>query len=128
MRSALLLLSVLAFLLIVTLVTSRLFEHFSEQKDEMIKSLPNPPTERKSDGVPIRIDAAGSVFLDKMQVTESQLAALLAKLAMSQGDRRVVLNPDENASQRAISEVLNACAKAGISNVSLTSRPSDDAP
>jgi biopolymer transport protein ExbD len=128
MRSVLVLISVLAFLVIVGLLATHLFDHFSEQKDEMIKSLPKPPPDAGNSEVIVRIDTEGSISLGTDPVTESQLADHLAQLAMPLGSRRVILKLDKNAPQSAISQVLDACAKAGISNVSRTSLPSAGAP
>ena len=128
MRSALLLISGLAFLVIVSVIATRLFDHFSEQKEEMMAQLPKPPPKPEVDGLPVRIDGRGALFIDGTAVSESELEARLVKLAMSQGSRRVVLDPDENAPQQAVTRVLDACAAAGIGDVSFTSPASADAP
>ena len=128
MRSALVFISGLAFLVIVAVVTTQLFDHFSAKKEEMVQSLPKPPVPAENEGLIVKIDPQGTIFWDQDALTESELSARLAKLAMSRGDRRISLDIDENAPTATISAVLDACTQAGITDVSLTSGAPVDAP
>lgn len=72
--------------------------------------------------VVIAVMPDGAVFVDGEAVPTDQLSTKLAEAAKRSQTARVVVRGDENASYRAIMDVINVAESAGLTRVALSTR------
>ena len=79
--------------------------------------------EGRRDFVDISIDRAGSAYLDKERVDDSQLIGALAGLRKANPDIRIIISGDADARHGDVIHVLDLVRLAGIEKVAFEIRP-----
>ena len=110
------------FLLLIFFICTTQFPEF-EGKFEV--RLPDPGQVRKAaaaedipEEVVIRITDKGQFLVNEAERTEQELAGLLKLLADMNAKQAVIIDGDPVSIHKYVVRVLNACYRAGISNIS----------
>ena len=110
------------FLLLIFFICTTQFPEF-EGKFEV--RLPDPGSVRKaaeSDDIPqeiiVRVMRDGTLLVNEAEKTEEELVGLLTLLADMSPKQAVIIDGEAQAIHMHVVRVLNACYRAGISNIS----------
>lgn len=79
-----------------------------------------PATARRT----VNVYRDGSIALDQMQITLSELTEKLAAARQENNDLGVLVRGDADDQYQQIVSVLNACKQAGVRNLGIAVRPS----
>lgn len=74
--------------------------------------------QRPMEEIVINIMRDGSIYVNQKQMSQSQLASLLAQTAKWAPDQTVIIRADEKAYHEYIVRVLDVCAKSKLWNIS----------
>lgn len=119
---------IVLFVVVSVLAAIFLKGQYDEQKEDLLNYLPPIPKIEEARPITIRIGADGTPSIDGKAVNIAHLAEELGNLKYPDESLHVILKSGENTPKSVVSEVLDACAKAGIDDVSFTSQPATDAP
>lgn len=80
-------------------------------------------TDRTSGEIVVNLRADGTIAVEGTVVTLEELLNKFQTIARVYKDQAVILRLDENSLNKHTIDILNACHKAGIWNVSFATRP-----
>ncbi|MBN2516375.1 MAG: biopolymer transporter ExbD [Deltaproteobacteria bacterium] len=106
------------FLLLVTFIFFTMSMAIHRGLPVQLPSSSTAQIERK-DFVDVTIKEDGTLYLDKKEMTLSELAARLTVLHRESPEMRVLISGDKKASYELIVSVMDAVKKSGIPGVSL---------
>jgi biopolymer transport protein ExbD len=69
--------------------------------------------------VPVSLDGAGRLFIDKREVAADQLEPELRRLVAARPDLALSLQADENAPYKPVAKAMAAISRAGVSKLSV---------
>lgn len=118
------------FLLLTFFVASQIF---SQWETEIDITLPTAETSEQPDRIPgeiiINIRASGSVVVNQREMDEATLDKLLNRVVTQFADWAVLIRADKGTRYEDVIEVLDACRRADVWNVSFATTFEDgDAP
>jgi len=92
-----------------------------------------PKTKAKQLNLPtdpmiISVKADGSIFLQKVQVKQEELAAKLGALSKNGTDDQVTVQADTSTPYGAVAQVMGILNSAGYNKIGLQSEPQDQPP
>jgi biopolymer transport protein ExbD len=79
--------------------------------------------QEQSDHVSVSVTENGQLYLDKRELSQTELVETLARLKAQNPDLRVHINGDQNARLGLAISVLDEVRKLGISKISFETRP-----
>ncbi|MBT3295776.1 MAG: biopolymer transporter ExbD [Verrucomicrobia bacterium] len=117
------------FLLLTFFVASQIF---SQWETEIDITLPTAQSSEQPDRIPgeiiINIHTDGAVVVNQVRMDESALDSLLNRIVDQFSDWAVLIRADKDTRYEDVIDVLDACRRADIWNVSFATTISDDGP
>ncbi len=114
------------FLLLTFFVASQIF---SQWETEIDITLPTAQTSEQPDRIPgeiiINIRDDGAVVVNQLEMDEAALDGLLSRIVEQFSDWAVLIRADEDTRYEDVIDVLDACRRADIWNVSFATTIED---
>lgn len=114
----------------LTLVFFMTISIFNQQETEINISVPQAQESKDAARSPgeiiINIDTDGKYVVNQKELSQEALEKMLVRVSTLFPDQSIIIRADENTIHRYTINALDACAKAGIWNISFaTKKPSD---
>lgn len=114
------------FLLLCFFITSSIF---SQWEYEVNLTLPVSETGempiRLSGEIIINVSKSGLVTINSQRLDDEALATILDRVAQYMPNQPIIIRADKATDYGSFMHVIDACRKAGISNISLATREDD---
>lgn len=114
------------FLLLVFFVSTSVFYRLEAEMDIVIPSAEEAQiSERATGEIIINVRKDGSIVVNQREMTIAQLTEVLMRVSELHKGQAVIVRGDAEATHQSIMDVLDACAKADIWNVSFAALTPD---
>ena len=114
----------IVFLLLVFFIVTQTFEDDEPDLSITLPSAETPkPGENVSNEIIVNIRKDGTVVINRQAYTMPQLEDKLLSVARLDKTMLVRIRVDEKAESGVVVHVMDACLKAGLNNVSFSTRP-----
>lgn len=114
----------IVFLLLVFFVVTQTFEDDEPDLSITLPSAETPkPWENASNEIIVNIRKDGTVMINRQPYTMPELEEKLLSVARLDKTMLVRIRVDEKAESGTVVHVMDACLKAGLNNVSFSTRP-----
>lgn len=115
----------------LTLVFFMTISIFNQQETEINISVPQAQESKDAARSPgeiiINIDTDGRFVVNQKELSQEALEKMLVRVSTLFPDQSIIIRADENTVHKHTINALDACAKAGIWNISFaTKKPSSD--
>ncbi len=111
-------------ILLYTLIFFMATTVMQQMETELSISVPKASESRDSARTPgeiiINVDRAGHVVVNQKALTKPDLKDLLKRIAVLYPNQSVIIRADKKSYHEAVVDVLDACAAAGIWNISFS--------
>ncbi|MBV8666517.1 MAG: biopolymer transporter ExbD [Burkholderiaceae bacterium] len=111
---------VMLVLLVIFIITAPLFTH-SIKLD--LPSAQSAQTQEKPETISLSIDAAGRIFWDKDQISQTELNTRLAAAARKQPQPELQLRADKSTRYEVIAQVMSAAQTNGMTKMGFVTEP-----
>lgn len=112
--------------IIIFLVVSATFSRISELKINLPTAVANPQQEKPA-VIDVAIDASGHTQVNKVDITDANVASLTAALrkANAQGkDPTIIIAADAKTTHQSVINVMEAARQAGLSHITFATQHS----
>lgn len=116
----------IVFLLLIFFLTTSLFAHLEHELSITVPTADEAKPPRRTPGeIIINLTADGGIFVNQQPLTLDELKSVLTRVAQLYEDQSIIIRGDRDALFGRAIAILDACAKAGIWNVSFAALPSE---
>jgi biopolymer transport protein ExbD len=116
----------MVFLLLIFFLVTGAFARLESELGITVPTADEAQPARRTPGeIIINLAADGTIIVNQRQLTLDELRDILVKIGQLYKDQSVIIRGDRDAMFGRAIAILDACAKAGIWNVSFAALPSE---
>ncbi len=115
------------FLLLIFFITTSVFARLENEISITVPTAESAtPPQRSLGELIVNVKLDGTIVINQRQVTLDQLKMLLRRIAKQYPDQSVIIRGDKKAYLEQAIDILDACAKSGVWNVSFAALPPEE--